>query len=104
MKVIGGIVAAALAAAALVVAGGGGTARGAGRRASRSFTIGTAQDIDSMNPTVGVHGRRVRGLEHAVRDAHRQGREGLLGHARARRVLGGLGGRQDVDLQAARRT
>ena len=56
-----------------------------------------------MNPLVGVDRRRLRGLEHPVRDAHRQGRR------RTSRPIPGLAeswkgsdGRQDLDLHAAR--
>ena len=35
-----------------------------------------------MNPLVGVTRPRVRGVEHPVRDAHRQGAEGLLARSR----------------------
>ena len=53
MRVRGGILAAALAVAALVIAGGGGTATGQDS-GKPVFTVGYWQDVDSMNPTVGV--------------------------------------------------
>jgi peptide/nickel transport system substrate-binding protein len=49
---IGGLAAAAVAAALFVVAGPHGSARGQGERLV--FTVGYWQDVDSMNPTVGV--------------------------------------------------
>ena len=55
-----------------------------------------------MNPLVGVERPRLRGVEHPVRDAHRQVAEGLLADPRPGGVVEGLGRRQDVDLHAAR--
>ena len=52
MKAIGGLVVAALAAAAIMVAGSGGTA--SGQDGKPVFTVGYWQDVDSMNPLVGV--------------------------------------------------
>ncbi len=46
-------------------------------------------------------GRRLRGLEPPVRDPDEQGGGRLLRDSRPRRVLGGLRGRADLDLQAA---
>ena len=45
--------------------------------------------------------RRLRGLEHPVRHAHRQGGQGLRDDPRPRRVVGGVEGRAHVDLQDA---
>ena len=52
MRLIGGILAATVVAAALALAGSGGTA--SGQDAKPVFTVGYWQDVDSMNPTVGV--------------------------------------------------
>ena len=82
MRFIGGILAATVVAAALVVAGSGGTA--SGQDAEKPvFTVGYWQDVDSMNPTVGVTVAAYEAWNIQYADADRQGREGLLGHARA---------------------
>ena len=83
MRVIGGVLAAAAGGGQRSYSPAAQRHRGQDDAKKVVFTVGMLQDIDSMNPTRRRDRRGVRGLEHAVRDADRQGREGLRGRARA---------------------
>ena len=66
-----------------------------------TMTIGLIQDMSSPNVTVGYLVAGVRGVEPAVRHAHRQGGRRLRHDPRPRRVVGGVRGRADLHLHAA---
>ena len=87
-----------IVAAALVAAEG---QHRAGGRRKPVLTIGLHPGHRQHELIRRLHGHRLRDLEHAVRHAHRQGGRGLRGRARARRVVGGVGRRQDVHVHTA---
>ena len=68
-----------------------------------TLTIGLIQDMSSPNVDRRLPRRRLRGVEPAVRHAHRQGGRRLRHDPRSRRVVGGVRGRADLDVHAARR-
>ena len=100
MKVIGGILAAAAVAAVLVFAGGGGTASGQDGEQGVSPS-GYWQGIDSMNPLRGVTVAAYEAWNMQYATLTDKAAKDFSADPGARRVLGGVGGRQDVDLQAA---
>ena len=81
-----------------LLAGAGTAARKAG---PVTLTVGFGQDVDTFLPADGRARHRLRGLEHPVRHADRQGGGRLPQHPRARVVVEELQPRQDVDVHAA---